>query len=452
VRTDRARTRAVLASALVGLAVSFAAPASAQSGAPGGDTWVSDGNTAAPRREAQAFTLPDGRVILLGGGMSPGASLTQQTAAASIEQFDPATSTWTTVDSPSSKSLIAAWSGSGHAVQLPDGRLLVASASFETFLFDGTEWAAVHVPTSEPRWTVPDIAATDTLVLAIEGTRTRVLDISTGTVSEVAGPATRRADDSGSLTRLADGRVLLAGGYATGHALTTVELYDPVTSTWSETGPMNEGRAHHSATLLADGRVLVTGGFGVAGHLASAEVYDPDGGTWSAVAPMGPARDGHRAALLADGRVLVTGGLGVTAERRHGPLDDVAVYDPWADAWSDGPSLPEPRWEHAIARSGQRVLVIGGRAETSDVYAPGAVATSTFEIDAAALPAASTSAPASGAGTPAAASPSRAAPRSSGVGTTLAVMLTGAAFLVGVAGGFAVVRRRMVPAGPELTG
>jgi hypothetical protein len=451
VRTDRARTRAVLASALVGLAVSFAAPASAQSGAPGGDTWVSDGNTAAPRREAQAFTLPDGRVILLGGGMSPGASLTQQTAAASIEQFDPATSTWTTVDSPS-KSLIAAWSGSGHAVQLPDGRLLVASASFETFLFDGTEWAAVHVPTSEPRWTVPDIAATDTLVLAIEGTRTRVLDISTGTVSEVAGPATRRADDSGSLTRLADGRVLLAGGYATGHALTTVELYDPVTSTWSETGPMNEGRAHHSATLLADGRVLVTGGFGVAGHLASAEVYDPDGGTWSAVAPMGPARDGHRAALLADGRVLVTGGLGVTAERRHGPLDDVAVYDPWADAWSDGPSLPEPRWEHAIARSGQRVLVIGGRAETSDVYAPGAVATSTFEIDAAALPAASTSAPASGAGTPAAASPSRAAPRSSGVGTTLAVMLTGAAFLVGVAGGFAVVRRRMVPAGPELTG
>ena len=45
--------------------------------------------------------------------------------------------------------------------------------------------------------------------------------------------------------------------------------------TWSTTAPLSIARRSHTATLLADGRVLVTGGYGSGGYRNSAEVYDP---------------------------------------------------------------------------------------------------------------------------------------------------------------------------------
>ena len=61
--------------------------------------------------------------------------------------------------------------------------------------------------------------------------------------------------------RLQDGTVLVVGG-GDGHAL-TAETYDPETATWTATGPMVRWRASPSVTVLADGRVLVAGGFGL---------------------------------------------------------------------------------------------------------------------------------------------------------------------------------------------
>ena len=59
--------------------------------------------------------------------------------------------------------------------------------------------------------------------------------------------------------RLQDGRVLVVGGrggvVGYQHDLTSAELYDPATGTWSTTGSISKPLV--AATSLSDGKVLV---------------------------------------------------------------------------------------------------------------------------------------------------------------------------------------------------
>ncbi len=109
-------------------------------------------------------------------------------------------------------------------------------------------------------------------------------DPKTGTFSATGSMTAARFYQTATL--LADGRVLVAGGggdYTNRQFLATAEIYDPTTGTFSPTGPMTAARTYHTATLLANGRVLVTGGYGDLAPLASAELYDPTTGTFSPV-------------------------------------------------------------------------------------------------------------------------------------------------------------------------
>jgi hypothetical protein len=80
-------------------------------------------------------------------------------------------------------------------------------------------------------------------------------------------------------TPLGDGTVLITGsevGTFVDIAITSAELYDPATGTFSRTGDMTTARYNHTATLLLDGTVLIAGGGGLDGQgLASAELYKP---------------------------------------------------------------------------------------------------------------------------------------------------------------------------------
>lgn len=76
-------------------------------------------------------------------------------------------------------------------------------------------------------------------------------------------------------TLLPNGDVLVAGG----NPLYSVELYDPVTETFSAAG--NLIAAVSTGTLLNDGKVLLAGGNPNFSVQNASEVYDPGTGTFT---------------------------------------------------------------------------------------------------------------------------------------------------------------------------
>jgi hypothetical protein len=178
----------------------------------------------------------------------------------------------------------------------------------------------------------------------------------------------KAARERHAAVRLADGRVLLCGGFG-GTILSSAELYDPATGQFAWTGPLMAARQDHTATLLASGKVLVVGGEGGVGGgvpLATAELYDPATGLFSPAGPLHAARSLHTATVLADGRVLVAGGVaGRTA------LASAEVYDPATNAFtSTAGDLGAARYWHAAALLGDgTVLVAGGYGTTGGALA-----------------------------------------------------------------------------------
>jgi N-acetylneuraminic acid mutarotase len=183
-------------------------------------------------------------------------------------------------------------------------------------------------------------------------------DSASNTWSPAASMTTSRIGHTATL--LANGKVLVTGGSDSSfNIISSAELYDPVNDTWSDAGSMATPRSHHTATLLSSGKVLVTGGLGANGaYLVSAELYDPASNTWSAAGSMLVARYGYTATLLKNGQVLIAGGYvsGVTGAVASGEL-----YDPFSNTWSAASSMADGRGNHSatLLANGQ-VLVAGG--------------------------------------------------------------------------------------------
>lgn len=179
-------------------------------------------------------------------------------------------------------------------------------------------------------------------------------------------------------TLLADGSVLVAGGYALGAgdtalALASAERYDPATGVFKPTGTMAKARGSHTGTLLPGGKVLIAGGGpsswdgGDPTFLDAAELYDPQTGTFSATGPMSTPRESHTATLLPDGRVLIVGG-----EDQDGHAVATAeIYDPKSGTFSPTGSMAVARAFHtATPLPDGRVLVVGGNAGTWSYSGP----------------------------------------------------------------------------------
>lgn len=185
-----------------------------------------------------------------------------------------------------------------------------------------------------------------------------------------------------TLTKLADGRVIAIGGDIVSDVPTMiaeVELYDPVTETWTDAAPLPEPRANHQATLLVDGHVLVTGGGPTSiiglpsgpGSVATAVLFDPVQNAWTPTGAMNTPRAAHQAARLSDGRVLVVGGgtdqsAGTCAPQYPDCTVPVAtntaeVWDPASGEFTNTPLLATARFSFTLtALASGELLAVGG--------------------------------------------------------------------------------------------
>jgi len=161
-------------------------------------------------------------------------------------------------------------------------------------------------------------------------------------------------------TLLADGRVLVAGGWDPRHVSEDPpafgELYDPATGRWTKTASMTRWRVSAHAVRLADGRVVMLGGYiSGGGFTRGGEIFDPATATWRSI----PVMSGPPAmvAPLRDGRVLVT----------HGALP-AQIFDPRHETWSTTAAPEAAGVDQAVDLANGNVLLIDGQDGTAQTY------------------------------------------------------------------------------------
>ncbi len=296
-----------------------------------------------PRGLHAAATLNDGRVLFTGGVDGLGVVTT------ACEVYDPVANTFTAV-----APLLGLRAGHAAAT-LPDGRVMVVGGT--------TNFA--------------DLTAAITTAL----NTTEIWNPATNVWT--AGPVIGGRRIVPSLTRLGNGRMLVAGGievtllFGIPIALTSTnkaQLYNPATNTWSNAANMPVGRAYHqdNQVTLADGRVLLSGGVLVpdlinaanAASIANADAYNPTTNTWTATT-MSLARTGHAATRLANGDVIVTGGASGLVSAAV-PTAAIARYVPSTNTWTDIGAMTTARVGHASVLLPDGMMVIVGGAGTTN--------------------------------------------------------------------------------------
>jgi N-acetylneuraminic acid mutarotase len=275
------------------------------------------------------------------------------------------------------------------AALLPSGKVLVFGTDYPTTgaeLYDPVSdewWLTGSMAFPRNRASVTRLASGKVLVAGGASTipendrSAEIYDPETGTWTATGSMATARHVHTATL--LPSGKVLVAGGAnyestASMNGLKSAELYDPATGTWAPAGEMSVGRIGHVAVLLESGEVLVAGGYGLGGTWISAEIYDPATGTWRATEHMRGTHQYGTATLLPSGRVLVLGDL-------WGDATLAEVFDPATETWIAVAPMPRGRNSHgaALLPSGHVLVAAGEQVtqasshnclSTADLYDP----------------------------------------------------------------------------------
>jgi N-acetylneuraminic acid mutarotase len=293
----------------------------------------------------------DGKIYVF-GGMVIGGEPVPKGITAVVEEYDPATDTWT------------------RRADMPTARHGVRAAAVDGIIYAIGGWKGDAVTC----W--------GNMLSTVEA-----YDPATDTWDTKAGMPTRRG---ASAIAVVDGRIYVIGGPGKNVAnlpLSTVEAYDPATDTWTTKADMPTARRKASACVI-DGRIYVSGGATTRGGILpptvpTVEIYDPATDTWTQTFDMPWGRFDHSASAV-DGKIYIVGGLSSEMVKQFGG-DEIAdnelvtdelkellaivhVYDPATDTWTTAADFPGvPMYRHTAAVVDGKIYIIGGGYGPEDV-------------------------------------------------------------------------------------
>ena len=350
---------------------------------PATGTFRATGAMTAARRMHTATLLPDDKVLIVGGyGAGAGGAL------ASAELFDPGTGTFTATGSLNT-------ARGGHtAILLSTGKVLIVGG-YGVNSYPNVAPAELYDPVSGTfasagdyvgrggcDFCAPSVLLSDGAVLFPAQYPAQLYDPTRDVFSPIG--MMRREESTAAV--LMNGEVLFAGGAPIGR-IADAELYSPATRTFVPTGSMGSPRVWHSLTLLPNGMVLAAGGetdscsgsgCWFAGTVATAELYDPAAGAFVATGSMTRPRETHTATVLKNGKVLLAGGVSYGGIGMfNGSSASAEIFSP--DVLVPGPVLgavsADGQGQGAIFHAGTRQLataddpaVVG---DSVDIYCAG---------------------------------------------------------------------------------
>lgn len=138
-----------------------------------------------------------------------------------------------------------------------------------------------------------------------------------------------------------------------------VFVLEPGADSWRESAPLPKPLGYGATATLPQG-VMLIGGSNAEGALSDCYLLTWDGQAVACreLSPLPVSLTGHAATVMG-GRVYVTGGS--LAPGEQDAESRMWIYDPAADAWSEGAPLPgRGRFLHQMSVLGDTLYVLGG--------------------------------------------------------------------------------------------
>ena len=167
-------------------------------------------------------------------------------------------------------------------------------------------------------------------------------------------------------TCVVDSKIYAIGGWLTTNEqsqLETVEVYDPATDTWAKAQSMNRARCS-AAISVVNGEIYAMGGIGwppnrdqsgrylSSLYLSNVEVFNPKTNRWRERTEMSAPKANHSTSVI-DGKIYVMGGY-LREGKKYKTLSTIEIYDPTTDRWTQESDM-------LIGKSGHRAEVIDGQ-------------------------------------------------------------------------------------------
>lgn len=215
--------------------------------------------------DAPLVKLPDGRVLIACGTDE------HQISTALVEIFDPAANSWSAAGNLQFPRFLHG------AVLRPDGRVLIVGGRGPTDFTD----SEIYDPATKTSVRLPGTTFSQPNAFPLADGRVGVLETTSFSVFDESAMKfqvliPRLTTSTASVTRVASGLLLLAGGFepVAGASSSIVMVIDPTLGTFEQIGTLTVPRGYASSVVLNDGSVLIVGGRQTStAVLASAEVW-----------------------------------------------------------------------------------------------------------------------------------------------------------------------------------